>query len=55
MSQITMQGLIEDARERPDYVPPTLEQCHFADRVVLLTQDRRDDSLAKMLSLAYAE
>jgi hypothetical protein len=50
-----MQELIEDVRERPGYIPPTLEQSNFADRVVLLTQDRGDSSLAKMFALAYAE
>jgi len=55
MGQITMQELIEGAKERPDYVPPTSEQCAFADRVVLLTQNREDNSLSKMLALAYAE
>lgn len=55
MNLITMQELIEVARERPGYIPPTLEQCNFADRVVLLTQNRADSSLAKMLALAYAE
>lgn len=55
MNPITMQELIEVARERPGYIPPTPEQCGFADRVVLLTQNRADSSLAKMLALAYAE
>lgn len=50
-----MQELIEDAKERPDYIPPNPEQCAFADRVVLLTQNRGDNSLAKMLALGYAE
>lgn len=50
-----MQELIEVARERPGYIPPTPEQCGFADRVVLLTQNRGESSLARILALAYAE
>jgi hypothetical protein len=40
MGEITMKEFIDEAKQHPGYVPPTPAQCAFADRVVLLTQDR---------------
>lgn len=52
---VTMQEIIGDAKLRPGYVAPLPEQVVFADKVVLLTMDSPDNSLSKVMALAYAE
>ncbi len=52
---VTMQEIIVDAQQRPGYVAPLPGQIAFADRIVLITMTLPDNSLAKMLALAYAE
>lgn len=52
---VTIREIIADAQQRPGYVAPLPGQIAFADRVVSLTIALPDNSLAKMLALAYAE
>lgn len=52
---VTMQEIIADAQQRPGYVAPLPGQIAFADKIVLMTTTLPDNSLAKMLALAYAE
>lgn len=52
---VNMQEIIAEVQQRPDYVPPLPTQIAFADKVVLLTMALPDNSIAKILALAYAE
>ena len=52
---VTMQEIIADAQQRPGYIAPLPQQIAFADKVVLLTMNLPDNSLSKVMALAYAE
>lgn len=51
----SMIDIIEDARNRPDYTPPSAQQVAFADKVFLLTMNLPHNSFAKLLAIAYAQ